>query len=418
MQGLRLMSIALRNLGRARARTALSLASVAAGVLVVVLAKGTIDGSLGMVVDNSIAFSLGHIRIIDGEYLLKQRLLSLNYPVDGFAGEGYESMAQALAGIDRVENVVPRLRFGAMISRGADTEGVLAMGVDPGPEEKLVRYSRYLDEGRFVETGERGAVIGRRTLDKLGLDVGDRFTLVFTTSLGALKGYTLTVVGSLASGLPYLDEGLVFVPLDVAQAMLDMGPAVTELLVMARDEASVPRVLREVEQLLAARDPSGRYVAKPWYEQSELVSSLQMVGTAYNVVYFFVLALASFVVVNTMLMIVNERRREIGMMGALGLRPGEIRRLFLYEGGFMGLGGSALGSVLGAVALGALSRVGIALPDAGVGKEFFIPMRLYPEFSLRVLGFAFLAGIAVTLIATALPARNAAAMEPTEALRV
>lgn len=415
---MRLIRIAFRNLGRARARTALSFLAVATGVFVVILAKGTIDGSLKMLIDNSITFSSGHVRIIDREYQLKERLLSLNYPVDGFAGEGYQAMVRDLGGIDSVDNIVPRLRFGAMVSKGAELEGVMAMGVDPGPEEKLVQFSRYIAGGRFLRTGERGAVMGYRTLEKLGLRVGDRFTLVFNTALGSLKGHSLTVVGSIESGLPYLDDGLVFVPLDVAQAMLDMGSAATEVLVMSRDESSVPRMLRDIQLLLRSKNAEARYVAEPWYQHGEIISALEVTRTAYNVVYLFVLFLASFVVVNTMLMIVNERRREIGMMGALGLHPGEIRRLFMYEGAMMGASGSMLGVAVGTLTLRVWSAVGIAIPGVNVGKEFLIPARLYPEFSLKVIAFAFAAGIAVTLVAVFWPARRAASMEPTQALRV
>ncbi|NPV80518.1 MAG: hypothetical protein HPY52_09625 [Firmicutes bacterium] len=130
-----------------------------------------------MLTDNSIRLGSGHVRIIDRGYQIKERLLSLNYPVDGFNGEGYQAMVEALKQIDSVENVVPRLRFGAMASEGAQLRGMMAMGVDPAAEEKMIRPYRYLVDGRFLEPGERGAVMGYRTLDKLGLGVGDKFTL-------------------------------------------------------------------------------------------------------------------------------------------------------------------------------------------------------------------------------------------------
>ncbi|MGE5584009.1 MAG: ABC transporter permease [Bacillota bacterium] len=412
------MRIAFRNLGRARARTALSLVAIAVGVFVVILTKGTIDGIIDMVVGNSIRLTSGHVRVVAREYPLKERLLSLNYPVDGFQGEGYESVVNAFEEVPLASQVVPRLRFGAMVSKGEELEGLMAMGVEPQAEDRLMGLSRYLVEGRLLRPGEREAVMGQRTLDRLGLEVGDRFTLVFNTALGSLKGYTFVVVGSVRSGLQYLDDGLVFVPLDVAQAMLDMGRAVTEVLVMAKDEARVPELLRDVEGVLKARGADARYVAEPWYEHSEMMRMLQMVKTAYNFVYFFILFLASFVVINTMLMIVNERRREIGMLGALGLRPGQIRRLFLLEGGVMGVMGSAIGASIGATALKVLTGVGIPYPGVStLDKAFMMPSKLYPRFSPDLVAFAFVAGIAVTLVAVSWPSAQAARIEPTQALR-
>jgi putative ABC transport system permease protein len=394
------------------------LISIAAGVFVVVLTKGTVDGIVDTIVVNSIRLTSGHVRVIAKEYPLKERLLSLNYPVDGFRGEGYESITEALREIPLASRVVPRLRFGAMVSKGEELEGLLAVGVDPEAEERLIGLTRYLVEGRLLRPGEREAVMGHRTLDRLGLEVGDRFTLVFSTALGSLKGYTFVVTGSVRSGLQYLDDGLVFVPLDVAQAMLDMGSAVTEVLVMAEDEASVPKLVRDIEDMLKAKDGDARYVAQPWYNQNEMMRMLIVASTSYNLVYLFILFLASFVVINTMLMIVNERRREIGMMGALGLRPEQVRWLFLLEGGVMGAIGSAAGAIVGTTALRVLRDVGIPIPGAStVDKVLLMPSKLYPRFSWDVVAFAFVAGIVVTLIAVSWPSDQAAKIEPTQALR-
>ena len=106
-----LMRIAFRNLERARARTALSLVAIAAGVFAVILTKGAIDGILDMMVGNSIRLSSGHVRVVAREYLLKERLLSLNYPADGFQGEGYESVVPR-QGVHDIFDVLFKVQFG------------------------------------------------------------------------------------------------------------------------------------------------------------------------------------------------------------------------------------------------------------------------------------------------------------------
>ncbi len=406
----------MRNLGRSRARTALSIFSVAASVMMVLLLKGAIDGILTTMEESAIRLSAGHIRVIDQEYESRERLLSLQYPVDGWNGEGVALMAQDLAAIPGVDLVAPRLRFGGMISHGDDLRSVLVVGGDPDIERELLRADRYLGEGRFVRSGEREAVLGRRLLGRLGLGVGDRFTLVFSTSLGALRGYTLTIVGAFESGMPFLDDGTVIVPLDVAQGAVDFGDAATELLVMASRLLDVPRLAQQIEDM--AREQGGRYTSIPWYKHNEIIEYLQVGRRIYDAIYIGLLVLASFVVVNTFVMIVNERRREIGMLSALGLRSGEIRTLFLLEGGVCGLAGSLVGSLVGASLVLVLSRVGIPLPGAdAMGAELMYPTTLYPIFSAGVVAYAFVGGILVTVAAVALPARQAARMSPTEALR-
>lgn len=403
-----LIKLAFRNLGRNRTRTALSLIAVALGVMVVIMTKAVIDGSLSAFLDNTIRLTSGHIRIIHKDYRIKERLLSLNYPV-----EDYEKMVKDIGAIDNVTHVVPRVRFGAMASAGDETIGVMIAGVEPGVEERLVGFSKHIKRGRFIEEGKREVIMGYRTLTKLGLEVGDRLTLVFNTSTGSMKGYTFNIVGSIESGLNYLDDGSLFIPLDVAQGMIELEGAVTELIVMTRSKERVPGTLKNVKEIF-----EDDYIAIPWYEHSAMIETVRISQFSYNFIYFFILFLASLAVINTMMMVINERKREIGMLSALGLKPREILGLFLWEGGFIGGLGSAMGVLAGSLIVLVLGQVGIPLPDmSGLDKAIMLTPRLYPEFSLEVVLFAFFAGLVITLISVYGPAKRAANMEPTRALR-
>src|SRR5690606_35064764 len=173
----------------------------------------------------------------------------------------------------------------------------------PAVEARMLRTDRYLGEGRFVRPGRREAVLGRRLLNRLGMEVGDRFTLVFSSAFGALRGYTFQVVGAFDSSLPYLDDGTVFIPLDIAQEATDLSDAVTEILLMTRRRDDAPALLEAVTGLLAQRDAGGRYVAVPWYRHNELIDYLQVGRMIYDLIYGLVLLLASLVIVNTLMMI-------------------------------------------------------------------------------------------------------------------
>lgn len=419
---MKLLRIAFRNLGRSRARTALSIGAIGVSVMMVLLLKGSVDGILNSMEDGTIRLSAGHVRLIDQEYKTRERLLSLQYLVDGYELDysevGYQPMLKDLGALDGVAHVAPRVRFGAMVSHGEDLRNVVVVAGEPQTEAELMRVDRYLVEGRYVEEGTREAAMGRRLLQRLGMNVGDRFTLVFSTSLGALRGYTFSVVGAFESGMAYLDDGHVFIPLDVAQTALDLGAAATEVLIFATDSSETPALLAQVEDLLKAEGADQRYTAIPWYTHNEMMEYLQVADRIYGFIYIAVLLLSSFVVVNTFVMIVNERRREIGMLSALGLRPGQIRTLFLLEGGICGLIGSLIGTTLGGVLVWFLSQVGIELAGAeSMGAEIMYPTTLYPMFSSSVISFAFIGGLLVTVAAVYLPARQAARLKPTEALR-
>lgn len=416
-----LLRIAYRNLQRSPARTVISVVAIAAAVLSVLLLKGTVDGILETMEDSTVRLAAGHVRVIDREYRTRERLLSLLYPVDGFADDGepgLEPMLDAFRRLEPVTDVVPRLRFGGLASRGDDVRTVLVVAGDPAIEARILRTERYLGEGRFVRPGRREAVLGRRLLNRLGMDVGDRFTLVFSSAFGALRGYTFEVVGAFESSLTYLDDGTVFIPLDVAQEATDMDDAVTEVLLMTRRRDDTPALLAAVDELLTRRDPEGRYMTVPWYQHSVLIEWMQVGRALYDLIYALVLGLASLVIVNTLMMVVHERRQEIGLLGALGLRPGQIRALFLLEGALCGIFGSVAGAVLGMPLLWVLSRTGIPLPGVeAMGADLMYPTTIYPVFEPGVIAYGALGGLLVTVLAAYFPARHAAALRPTEALR-
>lgn len=421
-----LVRIAFRNLLRAPARTALSIIAVAASVIAVLLFKGTTTGVIGAMEDGTIRLAAGHVRLIHREYEKRERILSLQYPVDGFPGERAEGGAQGLDGVvaalrqlPHAQEVAPRIRFGGMISRDDELRNVLVIAGDPEVEARILRADRYVGEGRFIRRGQREAVLGRRLLNRLRLDVGDRVTVVFMSSTGALRGYTLDIVGAFESGLTYLDDGTVFIPLDVAQQAVDLESAATEVLVMAPRAKDADVLLAEVEALLEQKGAASEYTALPWYTFSEIIEWLQVGRIIYDFIAFIMLFLAGFVIINTFLMIVHERRREIGLLAALGLRPRHIRLLFLWEGGMCGLFGGAAGVIIGAPLLWYLSVAGISIPGVEVmDPELMYPTTFYPAFDLGIVAYAALGGILVTFLAAYMPARQASNLKPTDALRV
>src|SRR5690606_22522828 len=185
-----------------------------------------------------------------------------------------------------------------------------------------------------------------------------------------------------------------------------MGDAVTEVLLMTHRRSDAPALLEAVTRLLAQRDPQGRYVAVPWYQHNELVDYMQVGKAIYDVIYGLMLVLASLVIINTLTMIVHERRQEIGLLAALGLRPGQIRALFILEGTLCGVFGSVVGAAIGIPLLWTMSRTGITLPGMeAIGPELMYPATIYPAFAPGVMAYAALGGMLVTLLASYLPAR-------------
>ncbi|HEY8344503.1 MAG TPA: FtsX-like permease family protein [Bacillota bacterium] len=412
-----LTKLVFKNLFRSKSRTIVSVIAIAFAVMVVVFAKGLIDGMIESVTADHIYYHSGHIKVVDGEYQKRERLLTLDYPVDGLAGQGLEEMISSLQQVEGVEMVIPRLKFGAMVSTEEELVAMSGWGVNPDQELAFTDLEDLLVEGRMVTPGRLEVVMGSKLLAKLDRRVGDEVTILFNTAFDSLRGVTFRIVGRLETGLKILNELAFYLPLDQAQQLLYMDDQVTELLLVTSDKKLVPRVLPRVQALLAERDD--RYRAFGYRETSDLIPLMDLSAAIFKFVYIFLVLLSCIVVINTMFMIVKDRTKEIGMMSALGLESKDIMRLFILEGTVMGVAGSLCGAAFGHLLNIYLSKVGFDYGEAlsGMSSEVIFDTMLYPVSSLSNTIFAFALGTVVVAIACLIPARRAARLEPTEAMR-
>jgi putative ABC transport system permease protein len=414
-----LWNLAKKNLSRSRARTIVSIVAIAIAIIAVVFLRGLISGMLTRTFENHIHYKAGHIRVIDQEYEVKENLMSLHYTVNGFNDEGYQSMAESLKQIEGVEQVVPRLKFGAMVSLEDDLVTMLGWGVIPEEEIKFTKIDEMISEGRMVKPGEREIVMGAGLLDEIGKQVGDKVTFLYTTAFDSFQASTFQVVGKLESDVELINDKIFYLPLDQAQDILEMNGEVTELLVITPHYQEADSVLPRIEELFAARDSSGKYTLQLWNRDYDLIEVFSYATVIYNFIYLFIIILACFVLVNTLIMIVNERKREIGMMSALGLKAREILYLFAMEGVIIGIWGSTIGVIIGGIITKIFSVVGIDYSEAleGMSSDLMFDTIYYTDFSLANLIFPFILGVVVVTIACMIPARMAARLEPNEALR-
>lgn len=407
-----LAKIAFKNLFRHRLRTSVSVVAIAFSVLIVVFARGYVLGMVDSIAADHIYYDSGHIKIARQEYLDEARLLPLNYPVDNL-----QEIMTNLQTIDNVDMVIPRLKFGAMVSTGEELITMSGWGVDPSLELAFTDISDYLAEGTMPRSGQLEIMMGTDLLDKIDHQVGDKVTIAYNTAFNSLNAATFTIVGRLQSGMRLLNEVVFYLPLEEAQRLLYMDDQATELLLVTPDLELIDDVLPTVKSLLA--EQGGDYVAYGYRETNELIPFMDVAKLIYNQMYVFLVLLASIVVVNTMIMIVKERTREIGMMAALGLEGKDIIGLFLIEGGIMGVVGSLIGAVLGFFLTNHFAKVGIDYTAAlsGVSKDMAFNAILRPVASLGNAVFAFVLGVMIVTLACMIPARRAAQLQPTEAMR-
>ena len=410
-----LFKIAIRNLSRNKIRSFISILAIALVVMIVVFTRGLILGTVQSTLQLQFDNQLGHVRILAEEYDTREALLSLEYTVDGIDGQGLELMLSDLQDIEGIEYLLPRLKFGAMASPGDDIIQMAGIGVDPESESRYGGLTADIVEGRMVESGNE-IVVGKGLLRKFDAEIGSRVTILFSDAYQSFQGRTFTIVGVRDTGLSMLDDTFFFLPLEMAQNMLYLEDEATEVLVFGSNFQNSRDIASRIENYFTGAGETS-YIAQPWQQGDEFMEYFQVAIRIYDGIYVFFILLGSIVLINTMIMIVRERTSEIGMMGALGLKKREIMQVFAMEGAAMGTLGSLIGVIPGGILTYYFSQVGLdyyshLLQD----MDLILTPVIYTVFSLENLVVSFLLGAIISSLTGLWPARNAAKMEPVDAL--
>lgn len=414
---MQLAKIARRNLNRNLVRTSIAVLAVTTVVVIVVFARGLMVGitesSFALYIDNF----FGHVRITDEEYELREALLPLDYPVDGFNRGGAGEMIAAIEEVDNVKYVLPRIRFGAVAGIDDDLVRMTGVGIDPARENEYGALPEDIMSGRMPEQ-KNEILAGRGLLEKLGAEVDDRVTLVFSDTYQSLRGRTFEIVGVRETGISGLDDSFFYLPLETAEDMLFLEDAVTELLVFGPNAREAETLQAELNAFLAERGGSN-YTTVIWNKADPFIEFYDEMFEIMDFVYLLFIIMGSVVIITTLTMIVRERTSEIGMMAALGLKGADIMRLFVLEGAFMGLIGSLLGVIAGGLITFHLSRAGLhaeAFAKVSGDLNLLIKPVFYPAFNIENLLISFALGVIVVTLSGFYPAYKAAKLDPMQAL--
>ncbi len=408
---MKLARIAIRNIGRNRRRSILSAVATAVATMSMVALAGYINGMRLDMQANVRDFVTGHVQVRHGQWERHERLNPLHLRVER-PGE----LIARLEAEPGVAAATARLALPVAIFRGQETSGARAVGIDVERERAFMHLERLLREGRLPAPGADEAVLGTGLAASLGAKRGDRLTLLSTTMRRSSNAMTFQVVGLVEMPVASMDGSSLFIPLDRAVALARTDGGVTEVLVTARSEREIPTVRVSVERILA----EGGWAdlrARTWTEASMFLAFFQMAEGLYFVIGLIFFILASTVLVNTTMMVVFERTREIGTVGALGMTGREIVRMFFLEALALAVLGAAAGVVLGLLLSIPMQVLGIDMSSATQGTSIEVSGVIFARPRLLTTVLIFIYAIAVSCLAALLPARRAARIQPVEALR-
>jgi len=344
-------------------------------------------------------------------------------------GEGLrlDDWPEVLAKVRRAQGVeagAPFVMTQGLVSAGHDyAEGVMVIGVESDTGRRAVTsLPHYFTKGDLTfrttrSDVEGGVAVGTRLASKLSAYPGDVITMVapagsqFNRSLGAFvpKYRRYEVTGMFETGMYDYDNSYVLMRREAAQDFAGLGGAVTGIEVRLANPEQATEAGKQLESMLGYP-----YRALDWQLQNRsLFSALKLEKLAMGLVVFLICVVAAFNVVGTLTMVVRDKTREIGILLAMGMHRGRIRRVFLTQGVFIGLTGTVLGAVLG-LFVGSLVNRGHLIPiDPSIYFIDHLPVLINPLDALAVVA----ASIVIATLAPLYPSVQAARLEPVTAIR-
>lgn len=402
------IKLAFRNLNRNRRRSILSALAISMGLALLMLIASVLRGEMSTSIEKSISLVSGHIQIRSANYVdSKSSLKWADLVADP---EKIIADIQSVPQISAlIKDATPRLYASAIISSGTDSLGVQVLGIDPAAKANEP-FINGLTQGDFITADDAsGVVISQLIADKLKMKVGDSINLLVNTSNGDVVQQDFTIRGLYTTHTPSYDESTILMPLAKAQTITSTQNHASTIFILLKDRAQTDAVASAIQ--------GTGYQVKTWMEMNQLMIDTEDLANSFMVVvYLIVLVITATVIVNTLIMSVFERTREIGILSALGWKSRDIMALFMTEATMIALGGIALGIVLGRFVVLYFEKIGIGFGNLGLRNGFLLGERLYGIFSGSDVVTLSIIAFVVTMLASLYPAYLAAHLEPIDAL--
>ncbi|MFW5695426.1 MAG: ABC transporter permease [Alkalispirochaeta sp.] len=413
-------TLAWRNVGRNRRRSALSVTAIAVATLSIVVLFSLLEGMKRDLEHNLTTFYTGDVEIRHREYGRYEHLNPLHLSVPEAA-----TTRASIAEVGGVEQVVNRITVPGAVMQDDERIGLQAIGVEFDREAGFSEIQQYVVAGALRDVTEPdGAtdsrvtpvLVGNRVMERLGVELGEPFTVVVRTALRGTNAMTFRAAAVADFPVQSLNETTFWAPLDQIQRLARMPGETGKILVGLTDQANRDPDRRE-GVLRDIRAAAPELEVRHFSEIETTYGFMQTATNMYNVIGIFFLLLASTVVINTTMMVIFERRREIGTLEAMGMRSGELIRMFFYEALILGFLGALIGLVGGTGTALALNQVGIDMGASMDSVDFEISPVLHLVINLRSTLLVFVGAVVVSGVTSYLPTLRITRIEPVAALR-
>jgi len=398
-------TLAWRNLWRNHRRTLIMIAAVCVGVWAMIFMTALMRGMVNDMIRSGVESLPGHVQAHHPDFRDDPSVnnlvpLSDSELVRLLEGRGYRAWST-------------RINVPAVITSERESRGITLYGVDPDQDRGITFVAGAISEGRYLEdAGDDGLILGRKLVDNLDTELGKRVVVMSQDPDNDIADRGFRIVGIFDAEFDSQEELMVFGGKKTIQDLLRIGDHVTEVAVSGPDYRDVEGLRQDVSELLGPE-----VEVLPWTELNSYLGTMLRVMDGFVLVWTVVIFLAlSFGLVNTLVMAVFERVREIGLMLALGMRPFAILAQVVLESLLLLIIGLAIGTALAWVTIVPLEE-GIDISIVGDGLEMFgASSVLYPELLLPDVLLADAVVLVLGFIASLSPAWRASRYRPVEAI--
>ena len=402
------LRLAWRNIWRHRRRTVIVVGAIGFTLSLLMFYDGLLAGFEDAIYGNAIKVLGGNIQIhAEGFQAKGGQTPLLPLPDDQAAVKVALAQPQVVAASRRINT------SGLATNRnGAFAVGIT--GIEPEVEAQIFLIAENVTQGRYLTAADQDMIlIGKGLADAMEVKVGDRFSLSGRAPHQQIKTRTMTVVGIYDVGMADIEKRSVYMSLANAQDLYGLSGQSTEVVVALKQIGHEPAVINAIQPNLQGFEMASWQTNYP-----ELQSAIETKGAGMRIFEFIILITVGIGILNLMLMAVYERTREIGLLSAFGLKPSQIRALFLLEGAMLGAVGVVVGIGLGLLLNFTMSKVGMDFGQFSSLTEYtaLISGKVYTTLGLeKIVGHVVIIFV-VTVLASLYPASEAAQQEPAKSL--
>ncbi|MCK4644067.1 ABC transporter permease [bacterium] len=398
---------ALKNILRYKRRTFLTFAVLSFAVGMYMWMAGVLKGFDDMSVENLINFETGHFKIrtidFDEEILFSK---------DNFV-TGYEAVIEKLKKLPFVTSIATRLTLRGELDNGLDSKPCMAYGIDAQEDHKVFNLNDFVSKGSLTPGG---VILGRDLAKDMKVDTGDLVYFTFRTAQGMIDSIELEVSGILNAPDPLINSSTLFMNIGELQGFIEL-PGVTEIAMKTVDFEKYKKYQPELEKALPGLAVlSWRKLGESFFN----ITTMKKRGQGIFIMFIAIIGLVG--IINTMLMSVLEKKKEIGTMKALGMTDGEVQKIFVWEGFLVGVFGAIFGLILGALFMWYFLVKGFDISaftggDASMDVGYKVMGIVKAKWDIASIVTSMTGCVIASVVASFIPAKKTTELQPAECLR-